>query len=214
MSVNLDCPNRIKPKLLREHKTEALLIFIRTTLEQYFKDLDENKIHFQMGTNDDNEVLENALRWLLAQFQDCVVNSTYIRSIISSAHISQAMSMLAKKEEPVMVYYDAIINQMQKSLLQGQNWIPEQLVVCLLSEWVIEEEKPTILYPFLKEINYLELLTRYDNVREEAKEEKDWNKTAAIMNMYKVGSDLIHRLKNTTYKINTKRVSKTRKKRK
>jgi len=122
--------------------------------------------------------------------------------------------MLAKKEEPVMCYYDSIVNQLQKSLLQGQNWIPEQLVICLLSEWILEEEKSTVLYPFLKDIDYLKLLTRYDNVKKDAKEEKDWNKTAAIMNMYKVGSDLIHRLKNTTYKINTKRVSKTRKKRK
>ena len=214
MSINLDCPNRIKPKLLREQKTEALLIFIRTTLEQYFLDLEKNKVYFLMGTDEDNKILEEILRKLLVQLQDCVVNSTYIRSIISSAHISQAMSLLAKKEEPVMVYYDAIINQIQTSLLQGQNWIPEQLVICLLSEWVIEEEKSTILYPFLKDINYLELLNRYDNVRILSKEEKDWNKTAAIMNMYKIGSDLILRLKNTTYKINTKRVSKTRKKRK
>ena len=213
MSINLDCPNRIKPKLLREQKTEALLIFIRTTLEQYFIDLDNNKVHFLMGSKEDNEVLESTLRKLLLQLQDCVVNSTYIRSIISSSHISQAMSILAKKEEPVMVYYDAIINQLQKSLIQGQNWIPEQLVVCLLSEWIIEEEKSTILYPFLKEIKYLELLSRYDKIRLKSKEQKDWNKTAAIMNMYKVGSDLILKLKNTTYKINTKRVSKTRKKR-
>ena len=34
-----NCKNRVKPKLLREQKTEALLVFIRTTLEQYFKDL-------------------------------------------------------------------------------------------------------------------------------------------------------------------------------
>ena len=37
----LNCPNRIKPKLLREQKTEALLVFIRTTLEQSFKEIKE-----------------------------------------------------------------------------------------------------------------------------------------------------------------------------
>ena len=33
MSINSNPKNRIKPKLLREQKTEALLVFIRTTLE-------------------------------------------------------------------------------------------------------------------------------------------------------------------------------------
>jgi len=214
MSINLNCPNRIKPKLLREQKTEALLIFIRTTLEQYFNDIDNNKVHFEMGSDSDNKILENTLRDLLNNLQDCVVNSTYIRSIITSAHISRAMSLLAKKEEPVMVYYDAIVNQIQKSLTQGQNWIPEQLVICLLSEWVIEEEKSTVLYPFLKHINYLELLDRYDRIRKEAKKDNDMYKSDTIMNMYKVGSELVHKLKNISYKINKNRVSKSRKKRK
>jgi len=207
-----NCPNRIKPTQLREQKTEALLIFIRTTLEQYFKDIDNDKVHFKIGSDEDNKELEDTLRTLLTKLQDCVVNSSYIRSIIATAHISKSMSLIAKKEEPVMVYYDAIVNQIQISLLQGQNWIPEQLVLCLLSEWILEEEKSTILYPFLNDVNYLELFNRYDSVRIQAKEDKDWNKTTAIMNMYKVGNELIQRLKDTTYKINTKRISKTRKK--
>jgi len=207
-----NCPNRIKPTQLREQKTEALLIFIRTTLEQYFKDIDNDKVHFKIGSEEDNKELEDTLRTLLTKLQDCVVNSSYIRSIIATAHISKSMSLIAKKEEPVMVYYDAIVNQIQISLLQGQNWIPEQLVLCLLSEWILEEEKSTILYPFLNDVNYLELFNRYDSVRIQAKEDEDWNKTTAIMNMYKVGNELIKRLKDTTYKINTKRVSKTRKK--
>ena len=37
----MTCSNRIKPKLLRDIKTEALLAFIRTTLEEYFKELDK-----------------------------------------------------------------------------------------------------------------------------------------------------------------------------
>ena len=209
-----NCPNRIKPKLLREQKTEALLIFIRTTLEQYFKDLDNNKPSFEIGSKEDCELLDKSLRSLLSNLQETVVNSSYLRSITATAKKSQAMMMLAKKEEPVMVYYDAIVKQIQTSLLQGQNWIPEQLVLCLLSEWIIEEEKSTALYPFLNDVDYLDLFNRYDKVRIKAKKDEDWNKMSAIMNMYKVGNDLIHRLKNTTYKINPKRVSKSRKKRK
>jgi len=209
-----DCQNRIKPTQLREQKTEALLVFIRTTLEQYFKDLDNKKIHFHMGTVEDNKIVDETLRTLLLNLQETVVNSTYLRGITTTATKSQTMMMLAKKEEPLMVYYDAIIKQIEVSLSQGANWVPEQLVICLLSQWVLEEEKSTILYPFLNDIDYTALLSRYDKVMIQAKKDEDWNKTLAIKTMYKVGDELISKLKNTTYKINTKRVSKSRKKRK
>ncbi len=211
MNIN-NCPNRIKPTQLREQKTEALLVFIRTTLEQYFLDIDNNKVHFNMGTEEDCKLLEKELRQLLINLQECVVNSTYIRSIIAVSSKSQAMSLIAKKEEPLMVYYDAIVKEIEVSLSQGQNWVPEQLVLCLLSEWILEEEKSVKLYPFLEDIDYTSLLHRYDTVRIEAKKDEDWNKTAAIMSMYKVGNDLIDKLKSITYKVNTARVSKSRKK--
>ncbi len=213
MSIT-NCKNRIKPTQLREQKTEALLVFIRTTLEQYFKDLADSKIHFQMGTNEDNKIVDKTLQTLLNKLQETVVNSTYLRSITLTASKSKSMMMLAKKEEPLMVYYNSIVKQIELSLSQGQNWIPEQLVICLLSEWILEEEKSTVLYPFLKDIDYTSLLSRYDTVTIQAKKDEDWNKTLAIKTMYQVASELIQKLKNTTYKINTKRISKSRKSRK
>jgi len=210
MSINQNCPNRIKPKLLREQKTEALLVFIRTTLEQYFNDVDSDKVHFQMGSKEDIQILHKNLKMLLDNLQDTVVNSTYLRSVSIMANKNKAIMLIAKKEEPLMVYYNAIIKQIEVSLAQGQNWIPEQLVLCLLSEWILEEEKSTILYPFLSSIDYVEILNRYELLRIKAKKDEDWNKTAAIMSMYKVANDLIDKLKKTTYKVNTKRVSKTR----
>jgi hypothetical protein len=38
----MSCKNRIKPLLLRDVKTEALLVFVRTTLEDYFIRLTRN----------------------------------------------------------------------------------------------------------------------------------------------------------------------------
>ena len=34
--LNTNCKNRIKPKLIRDVKTEALLVFARTALERFF----------------------------------------------------------------------------------------------------------------------------------------------------------------------------------
>ncbi len=43
------CRNRVKPKL-RDIKTEALLVFVRTTLEDYFYQIEKGScfLNFQM----------------------------------------------------------------------------------------------------------------------------------------------------------------------
>ena len=61
------CKNRIKPLLLRDVKTEALLVFIRTTLEDYFKQIENSSYYFELGSKEisdgeyytTKEVLEN-----------------------------------------------------------------------------------------------------------------------------------------------------------
>ena len=37
---NINCTARIKPSLLRDVKTEALLVFVRTALERYFEQIE------------------------------------------------------------------------------------------------------------------------------------------------------------------------------
>lgn len=93
-----------------------------------------------MGSKDDILILHKNLKILLVNLQDTVVNSTYLRSISVMANKNKSIMLIAKKEEPLMVYYNAIIKQIEVSLAQGQKWIPEQLVLCLLSEWILEEE--------------------------------------------------------------------------
>lgn len=212
MNTNNNPFNRIKPKLLREQKTEALLVFIRTVLEENFVDSDNNKIYFKMATDEDNKLVEETLTVLLSQLQETVVNSAYLNYVTKTASKSRDMMLLAKKEEAMMVYYGAIVTQTELALAKGQNWIPEQLIICLLSEWILEEEKSVLLYPFLKTVDYTSILSRYDLVIAQAKKDEDYNEIILIKNMYKVSHELIMKLKNTTYKINTQRVSKSRKK--
>ena len=192
---------RVKPKLLREQKTEALLVFIRTTLEEYFEKLDKGQILARIGDDKENILISNTLRNLLLNLQECVVSSSYLRSIIANIHKNATLKILAKQEEPLMVYYDSLVKGLENNLKNGQTWMPELMVICLLSEWIIEEEKSVFLYPFLKDINYLTLLEIYDKTKLISED----STKRIMMNMYKISSSLILNLSNSSYKINTKR---------
>ena len=191
------CKNRIKPLLLRDVKTEALLVFIRTTLEDYFKQTGNSSYYFELGSKEDNQFVFNELKKLLEKLQDTVINSSYLRSLIENAPKHPSLKVLAKREEPLMVYYDSLVKTIERLLKDGNSWIPELIVIALLSEWIIEEEKSTYFYPFLNDINYLDLLSRYDN----AKIGLDKDKKEIMLNMYKISSTLIEKLKNTKYKV-------------
>lgn len=207
MSNNIKCSKRIKPLLLRDIKTEALLVFIRTTLEDSFSQIEQNGYNFKMNTQKDNEFVYNSLKKLLLDLQETVVNSLYLRSLIASAQKNPTLKILAKKEEPLMVYYDCIVKNIELKLDNGKKWIPELMVICLLSEWIIEEEKSLHLYPFLANTDYLKILSLYEELKPiSIKEEKE-----TIFDMYKLSSHLISKLKTATYKINTKRKTKRKK---
>ncbi len=205
--MTITCKNRVKPKLLRDVKTEALLVFIRTTLEQSFHQIDNVGYNFRLGNDEDNDIVYSSLKALLEQLQDTVINSTYLRSLIENAHKNATLKILAKKEEPLMVYYDTLIKTIEVCLPNGSSWIPELVVIALLSEWIIEEEKTAYFYPYLKDIDYIDLITRYDN----SKKDLDDEKKEIIMNMYKISSKLIEKLKKAEYKINTTRKKLKRK---
>lgn len=197
----MTCRNRVKPKLLRDIKTEALLVFVRTTLEQYFYQIDNVGYNFRLKTDEDNEIVYSSLKFLLEQLQDTVINSSYLRSLIENSHKNITLKVLAKKEEPLMVYYDTLVKTIESSLKNGSSWIPELVVISLLSEWIIEKEKTAYFYPYLKDIDYLDLISRYDDT----KKTLDVDKKEMIMNMYKTSSVLIEKLKKAEYKINTTR---------
>ena len=205
--MTMTCKNRVKPKLLRDVKTEALLVFIRTTLEQSFHQIETVGYNFRLGNDEDNEIVYSSLKALLEQLQDTVINSTYLRSLIENAHKNATLKILAKKEEPLMVYYDTLIKTIEVCLPNGSFWIPELVVISLLSEWIIEEEKSAYFYPYLKDIDYIDLINRYDN----SKKDLDIEKKEIIMNMYKISSRLIEKLKKAEYKINTNRKKTKRK---
>ena len=135
------CRNRVKPKLLRDIKTEALLVFVRTTLEDYFYQIEKGSCFFKLSNEEDMKYVYNNLRKLLDYLEDSVINSSYLRSLIENANKNASLRLLAKKEVHLMVYYDSLVKSIERQLPNGTFWIPELIVICLLSEWIVEEEK-------------------------------------------------------------------------
>ena len=79
----------------------------------------------------------------------------------------------------------------------------------LLSEWILEENKSISYYSFLKDFDYLKLLSYYESERNN---KKSTLLKENIITMYKISSSMIKKLKNSKYKVNTTRKSKMRKK--
>ena len=193
------CRNRVKPKLLRDIKTEALLVFVRTTLEDYFYQIEKGSCFFKLSNEEDMKYVYNNLRKLLDYLEDSVINSSYLRSLIENANKNASLRLLAKKEEPLMVYYDSLVKSIERQLPNGTFWIPELIVICLLSEWIVEEEKSIYFYPFLKDFDYIELINRYEVI----KKDLEVDKKEVILNMFIISTKLIEKLKKVDFKFNS-----------
>ncbi|WP_148570824.1 hypothetical protein [Aliarcobacter cryaerophilus] len=193
------CRNRVKPKLLRDIKTEALLVFVRTTLEDYFYQIEKGSCFFKLSNEEDMKYVHNNLRKLLDYLEDSVINSSYLRSLIENANKNASLRLLAKKEEPLMVYYDSLVKSIERQLPNGTFWIPELIVICLLSEWIVEEEKSIYFYPFLKDFDYIDLINRYEVI----KKDLEVDKKEVILNMFIISTKLIEKLKKVDFKFNS-----------
>jgi len=211
ITINDNCEARIKPKLIREVKTEALLVFARTALERFFNKVDNENIQPLMKNNSNADLIYNDLRDLLEQLKKYVVNVEYLIELVKITKQnpqSQQLRQLAKYEEPLITYYDAMARRMFYHFPTKTTLMPEFIVICTLSNWLIEEEKSTKIYPFLDDFDFLKLIDEFELYGKTAIEQEK----KVILNMHKISFDIVQILKNTKYKFNKNRVSKKRKK--
>ncbi len=206
--VSNNCANRIKPSLLRDVKTEALLVFARTALERYFAQLEQANGGNVSETDEEALYVYNTLKAFLTQLQECVVNVDYLISLVQGSNRFPELRVLKKQEEPLMAYYD-IMAQRVRSHYDGEFvYLPVFLVVCVLAEWVLGEEKSTHVYPFLNEMDFLELIGKFEEKRSCFYHDD----TCKISEIHELSFKIVETLKNYKYKANKSRVSKTRKK--
>ncbi|MDY3200044.1 MAG: hypothetical protein AB7S49_10820 [Arcobacter sp.] len=197
----------IKIKLLRDIKTDALLIYIKTVIEELLENIKNETYKIDLGYQEFNNEIEENIRKLNEELSLTIINAYELKAFISYQQVKNRNQKLLPNDEALIFYYNSLVKQIETQLLSGELWIPEQIILSLLSEWILEEEKSTEFYPFLKEFNYLKLLSYYEIARNN---ENNKLLKENINKMYKISSSMIKKLKTSKYKINNTRKSKAR----
>lgn len=203
-----NCKNRVKAVLLVDIKTEAILVFARTALERYFLQINEAKFNATVGTDSDTIYVYDTLRRLLVNLQESVVNVDYFMKLVQESKKCSQLKELAKYEDPLIKYYDIMAETVANYYKDKPAYLPEFLIICVLSHWILEEKNATNLYPFLRDIDFLELMSKFEYNRKHFEK----NEACTINDIHEISVMIIEKLKNYKYKINVARVSKTRKK--
>ncbi len=199
---------RIKPALLRDVKTEALLVFSRTALERFFKQIYETQHTPEMSGNEDTKYIYENLERLRDVLQTYVVNVDYLLNLVKYAPSHSQVKRLAKFEEPLIHYYDAMAQKVANHYKDRAAKYPEFLIICILSHWILEEGKSIDQFPFLKEFDFEMLIEKFENNRSALEDDGE----CILSEIHSVSIAIVEKLKNRTYKMNKTRVSKSRKK--
>mgnify|MGYP003527987934 CR=1 FL=1 len=194
MSANT--PAQICIKLLRDIKTDALLIYIKTVIEELLENIKNETYKVDLGYENFNKEIEENIIELNIKLDKTIINAYELKSFMAYQQMKQTNHKLLPNDEALVFYYNTIVKQIETQLKEGELWIPEQIVLALLSEWVLEEEKSTIFYTFLNDFDYLRLLSYYETARNN---EKNINLRNNILKMYQISSSMIKRLKNSKY---------------
>jgi len=200
--------DRIKPTLLRDVKTEALLVFSRTALERYFKNIKELNWEPTVGTDSATLYVYSELKELLSDLQKHVVNVDYLVTVSKYRNNSASLNRLAKVEEPLINYYDVMAKKVSTYYADKPAYIPEFLVICVLSHWILEEEKSISLYPFLNKYDFTKLIDLFESNRSLFLKDGE----CVLSDIHGISIDVVEKLKAKKYKINSGRVAKSRKK--
>lgn len=203
----LEYKNNIRVKLLRDYKTDALLIYIKTMLDEILQNISNQTYEISLGFKEFNKDILKNIKFLSNNLNQILIDINQLKLILKHKQDKYPDNRLPPADEALIYYFNNIIKEVEFNLKDGDLWIPEQVIFSLLSEWLIEEEKSADLYPFLNEVDYTKLLSYYEIARNHDVDVVFKEKT---IDMFYISNCIIKKLKESKYKINTSRKSKKR----
>ncbi len=193
--MNFEQPSqRLKPKFLREIKSEALLVFCKQLLMLNTDGLVIKAIFSEENFHKEADHIRKSIRKLTEQLRTHIIDQQYLDYLILN-HRKKNLHNIFTRELPLIYYSDILFQTLKKQMKNKQKWVPEFLVFSLLSEWFIEENNSMKLFNFVKQYQYLEILSMY----EKAALQSDDKTKFTIKDMYNLSSSLVSNLKKAKF---------------
>jgi len=175
-------------KILKDVKTESLLIYIKSVLEDLTKKLENDRYKIDLKNEKINDEIKKNIYFLYTNLQ---------KSVFTQTELSSKLKLIKdgkNRYKSLAYYYNTLIKQKNSFTDEIDHWIPEHIIFSLLCEWVIEEEKSTSSFEFLNNIDYVKILSFYEEMGSTKQYRKD------LLKMYKVSNSMIKQLKDSKYK--------------
>lgn len=190
---------RLKPKLLREIKSEALLVFCNTLLTLTSDKIEADSIFYDNRFKKEADQIKISIETLRKELNQSIINEEYFTYLMENKNKKKIYPIFLK-ELPLIYYTETLHNTLYKKMQEKQKWIPEFLIFALISQWFIEENNSTKLFNFIELFECNDILSTYERVS--IKSDNAINQT--INDMYKLSLELTSSLKKAKFKNYTK----------
>ena len=208
---------------LQKLKVDTFLLVIHFLLKDY-KKIDPHKMQDPMtvcASKEEIQFINSSVADLKSYLENNIIVSDTLFSIFKEQNKSLIFDKLSRNLEPMKIYYKHLINTFSSRLKNGSDWIPELLAFSLIYNYKKEHNKSFLSYPELENIAIEKIVNIYNKNNLELKKrisEKSgistWKIKTNIDEMYDVSELMVMKYLQYNYKINPRRNSKNRDKRK
>ncbi len=208
---------------LKKLKADTLLLIIHSLLCDYekIKIEDDSKKDILPISDLEIEFINKSVHDLRNYLENNIVVSETFFYIFKNKNQSPLFLKIAKNLEPMRVYYQYLTSLFSNKITKGSFWIPELLAFSLIHYFKKEYQKSFVNHPIIQDFPTEKLLNIYNKNNIEIKKHiskneniNTWKVKTNLDEMYDLSEFMIKKYLEFNYKINEKRVSKSRVKRK
>ena len=206
---------------LQKLKIDTLLLVVHTLLNDFEKleFSDESNPMLIKSSKSDINLINKSVQSLKNYLDSNIIHRDTLVNLFKNTNQSELNNRIKRNLEPMKVYYKYITAIFSTKLQKGSMWIPELLAFSLIYNYKKEHGKSLNLYPVIDNFPIETILKIYNKNNLELKKniantdnENTWKVKTNIDEMYDVSELMIKKYLNYNFKINQKRVSKTRSK--
>lgn len=213
--------NQCQTVNLKKLKLDTLLMIVHHLLRSYQKENFRNPSNDTVidVTQDELDFIDKNICSLHKYLENNIITANTLFQIFKSQNESILMKKVAKNLEPMKVYYKYLTTLFSSKLSSGSQWIPELFAFSMLYNYKKEYGKSLSTYPFLDEFPIEKIIDIFNKNNLELKKrvsKRDnidlWKVKTVLDDMYNSSEFMTEKYIQYNFKINEKRVSKSRNK--